>query len=377
MSGDKVKHAPRVIIGGGVIGLAAAFELAKRDEQVTILEKGTCGGQATGAAAGMLAPYSEIEEDPDDFFAMAHQSLEMYPEWQREVKEVSGMDFQYERSGSLHVVFHEADELALETRLEWQKKWGIESDIVRGGRLRELEPYLTAEAIAAIHCPGEHHVYAPDYVQALKQACLNLGVHIIEETGEVRFQEISENVVQLSTELKGDFFTDECIICSGAWTSFFAEHVAIPLPIFPIRGQICAYQKGVEHINHLIFSSQGYVLEKANGSIVCGASEDLAGYQTNVTEKGVGRLIKWSKRLFPFLAEQEPFHSWAGLRPATQDGYPLIGRLRHYPNIIVASGHYRNGILLSPRNAQLVADIVQGRQPDINMTLFDPMRFEK
>lgn len=371
------QHAPIVIIGGGIIGLAAAFELARRDHQVTILEKGKCGGQATGAAAGMLAPYSEIGEDPDDFFTMAHRSLQMYPKWQEAVKEVSDMDFEYNTAGSLHVVFHEADELGLETRLEWQSGWDVQSEIVRGETLRELEPHIADDAIAAMYYPGEHHIYAPDYVKALKQACIHLGVHIVEGTGEVTFHELRPDGVLLHTETKGVFSADQCLVCSGAWTAFFEERIQIRLPIFPIRGQICAYkQEGVQHIRHIIFSSQGYVLEKANGSIVCGASEDIAGYDTSVTEKGIGRLVKWSQRLFPFLKDKAPFHRWAGLRPATQDGYPLIGRLPHLPSVIISSGHYRNGILLSPLNAGIVADLVENKQPEIRLDLFDPMRFQ-
>lgn len=373
---EQAKHVPIVIIGGGVIGLAAAFELAKRNQKVTVLERGECGGQATGAAAGMLAPYSEIGEDPDDFFTMAHRSLQLYPLWQEEVKEVSGLDFEYNTAGSLHVVFHEADELELESRLEWQSGWDVQSEIVRGETLRNLEPCLTDDVIAAMYYPGEHHIYAPDYVRALKAACVRLGVHIVEGAGEVTFAETRPDGILLQTEEKGAFSADQCIVASGAWTSCFEESVQARLPVFPIRGQICAFRQETEHIRHIVFSSQGYVLEKANGSIVCGASEDIAGFDHSVTEKGINRLVKWSRRLFPFLDNRQPFHRWAGLRPATQDGYPLIGRLPHLPSVIISSGHYRNGILLSPINARLVADIVEHKQPQINLDMFDPLRFE-
>lgn len=370
-----MQTSPIVIIGGGVIGLAAAYELAKRNHPVLLLEKEEYGGQATGAAAGMLAPYSEIAEDPDDFFKMAHHSLQIYPKWQAEVKEVSGLDFEYTQSGSLYVVFHEADELALETRLQWQHKWGIESEIVRSQHLKKMEPHLTNEAIAAIYSSGEHHIYAPDYVKALYYACLNMGVQVIEHTGEVQFKEIRSDGLHLVTERKGSFFADQCIIANGAWTSFFEKDIAVPLPIFPIRGQICAYHQELEKVEHIVFSSQGYVLSKANGTIVCGASEDIAGYDTSVTEKGIRRLINWSRKLFPYLQSRDPFHRWAGLRPATQDGFPLIGRLANYPNIILSSGHYRNGILLNPINAKIIADIVEEKEPSVNIDSFHPNRF--
>ncbi|GGK20304.1 glycine oxidase ThiO [Caldalkalibacillus thermarum] len=371
-----VPHSPLTIVGGGIIGLSIAFECAKRGLKVIVLEKTACGGQATGAAAGMLAPYSEIGEDPDDFFTLCHHSLKLYPDWQQEVRTVSGLAFEYTRSGSLYLAFHEADELALKSRLEWQKEWGVQAEIVRGQALRNLEPHLTQEAVAALYYPDEHHVYTPDFVQALLAACEKMGVHIVQHAGEVRFKEVTADGLLLETGEKGCFSTDQCVLASGAWTSFFEEPLQLRLPIFPIRGQICAYEQGQEEIKHIIFSSQGYVLSKGNGTIVCGASEDIAGFDTSTTEKGISRLVKWSRYLFPFLKDKEPFHCWAGLRPATQDGYPLLGRLRHQPNVILASGHYRNGILLSPVTAKVVADIIEGRQPAVNLKMFDPLRFQ-
>ncbi|WP_236838844.1 glycine oxidase ThiO [Caldalkalibacillus salinus] len=370
------KTQPCIIVGGGVIGLAIAFELASRGHQITILERGACGGQATGAAAGMLAPYSEIGEDPDDFFTLAHQSLKMYPEWQSRVKEVSQMDFEYNTNGSLHVVFHEADELGLETRLEWQNGWDVQAEIVKGPQLRALEPHLTPDATAAMYYPEEHHLYAPHYVQALKEACLRLGVQVQEHVGEVTIGEVTQDVVNLHTEQQGVFHAERCILATGAWTSSYEKTLGVQLPVFPIRGQICAYQnRPATEVRHMVFSSQGYVVSKEIGSVVCGASEDVAGFEVSTTEKGIQRLKKWSRRLFPYMEKEEPFHQWAGLRPATQDGYPLIGTLPHLPNVLISSGHYRNGILLSPRNATLVADLYEGKQTNINVQLFDPMRF--
>lgn len=369
------KH-PLIIVGGGVIGLAIAFELAKRNHPALLLEKGACGGQATGAAAGMLAPYSELIHEPDALFELAHRSLRIYPEWQAEVKEVSGMDFEYSQSGSLYVVFHEADELALERRLEWQRKWGLRAEIVHHHELHQLEPHLSQEAVAAVYTPEEHHVYSPDYVRALYHACLKLGVNIEEHVGEVKIKEITSKGIHLVTEKNGEFKADQCILTSGAWTCFFEEKLGLRLPIFPIRGQICAYEQREEKVHHMVFSSQGYVLAKRNGTIVSGASEDIAGYDTSVTEKGINRLIKWSNKLFPFLRSREPFHRWAGLRPATQDGFPLIGRVEHFPHLIISSGHYRNGILLNPINAKIVADLYEGKTPCMNIEEFSPNRFQ-
>ncbi|MDG5789741.1 glycine oxidase ThiO [Evansella sp. AB-P1] len=364
-----------VVLGGGVIGLATAFSLSRRGYEVTILEKTTCGGQASGAAAGMLAPYSEISEDPDPFFTFCLSSLRMFKEWQQDVKHASGIDFEYTESGSLHVVYHESDILALESRIAWQKQFGSEAEIVDHNRLKALEPNLSDDVVAAIHSNEESHVFAPDYVIALKTACENNGVNIYENTGSITVESWISSLV-LKTEEGASFTGDRLVICSGAWSNELEETFDIRIPVFPIRGQICAYELGQEKVNHILTSSQGYLVPKENGTLVNGASEDIAGFSTTVTEKGISRLVNWNKRMLPFLERKTPFHTWAGLRPATQDGFPLLGSLEEHPHIIFATGHYRNGILLSAKTGEAVADIVSGTGLDPETArAFHPERF--
>jgi glycine oxidase len=363
-----------IIIGGGVIGLASAFECARRDYDVVVLEKGTCGGQASGAAAGMLAPFSEVGEDPDDFFRLCHESLKWYPEWQAEVKQQSGIEFEYNTSGSLHPVFHEADTLALETTIDWQKKFGVKVELLEGGELHEMEPGITEKVTKAIYYPEEHHLYSPDYVKALEAACRRAGV-VIYERSEVIKTVPGEGDVSVETEDGESFTGDYLVVCSGAWAKQWENSFDLTIPLFPIRGQICAYRLPPDTVSRIVFTSQGYFVQKADGTLVCGASEDIAGFDTSVTEKGVARLESWSKTVFPFLKDKTPDHRWAGLRPATRDGFPLLGKLRNHPNVIFATGHYRNGILLSPVTAKTVGTLIDGHSPEVAIDSFDPERF--
>lgn len=363
-----------IVIGGGVIGLAISFELQRRGHHVTILEKVECGGQASGAAAGMLAPFSEIAEDPDDFFLLCLKSLQHYKQWMTDVKEISKQEFEYTECGSYYVYFHEADELALEQRAEWQNKFGAQATFVSKEAFEQIEPNLSKKILGALHYPTEAHVYAPDYVKALEKANRMLGVHIVEQCGDLTIQEL-ENEIIVSNGTN-TWKSDELIMATGAWSSEWEEVFQIRIPVFPIRGQICAYDFHGEHqVNHLIFSSQSYLTPKANGTLVCGASEDVAGFSTEITEKGVGRLIRWSEKMFPNLQNMEPFHRWAGLRPATQDGFPLLGRLDDFPRVHLAVGHYRNGILLSPITALMIADELEGKTSHVPFTYFKPERF--
>ncbi|QDH21173.1 FAD-dependent oxidoreductase [Saccharibacillus brassicae] len=416
-----------LVLGGGIIGLSCALELRLRGADVTLLEAGACGGQASGAAAGMLAPYSENPDSPDEFFALCRASLDLYPAWQRQVRELSGRDFEYTECGSLYAAYHEADLAALERRLDWQRSRGSSGTILRGGELRAAEPGLSPAVVAALHTPEESHIYAPDFVEALKSACVKVGVQIRERLGELEPTQWARGVeVRASgrgvdgasglgarnagAEAGGErqpamqaggqgaaregwaaerspadaagasgatFRADRLVVCTGAWAGGWAGRFGLRLPVQPIRGQICAYAWGAEQVplRHMVFGSQGYLVQKANGTLVCGASEDVAGFDTSVTEHGIARLTRWNKRMLPALEKAQPFHRWAGLRPATLDGRPLIGRLPGAERVIFAAGHYRNGILLSPVTAKRVADCAEGREAEPWQHAFRPERF--
>lgn len=366
-----------IVLGGGIIGLSSAFEAARRGYRVTLAEPGKLGGQASGAAAGMLAPYSENTEQPDAFFQLCLRSLRMYPEWIREVEQCSGRRTEWVSSGSLNVLQHEADLLPAESRLRWHNEWGAKAEIVEGCALRALEPNLSASAVAAIYTPEESHVYAPALVDALEVACRKLGVAIVEQAGPMQEIETSgqEGVVVRMSLLKEDLHADRLVICSGAWSGQFERWLGISIPIHPIRGQICSFEGGMDEVRHMVFSSQAYWVGKRNGRIVCGASEDVAGFETSITEKGIDRLLRASKKWYPFLSERNTAHRWAGLRPATSDGLPLIGSVKGDARVIMAAGHYRNGVLLSPATAMLVGDALDGTSAGAALQPFAPDRF--
>ncbi len=363
-----------IVMGGGIIGLSCALELQRRGYQAVVVETQRCGGQASGAAAGMLAPYSENVEGPDAFFQLCRDSLLLYPQWQQTVRELSGLSFEYTDSGSLYVAYHAADLLALEGRLLWQRTHGSTGEIIEGSALRQMEPLLTKEAIAALYTPEESHIYAPHYVSALERACVGLGVHIFDSLERLEILKWQETAVVRAADGR-TFEGDQLLVCSGAWAQHLAETFHMHIPVYPIRGQICAYEAAAKPVKHMVFCNQGYLVGKANGTLVCGASEDVAGYDTTVTDKGIGRLRNWNKQLFPFLSQQTPFHSWAGLRPATQDGFPLIGPAPDTNRVVLAVGHYRNGILLSPATALLAADLIANKQQQAYGGAFAADRF--
>ncbi|OZM57671.1 glycine oxidase ThiO [Lottiidibacillus patelloidae] len=363
-----------IVIGAGVIGLSTALECQMRGHEVILLEKGKCGGQASGAAAGLLAPFSEIEEDPDDFFTLCLSSLRLFSKWKDLVMTESNHSFEYTTSGTVHAYFHEADMLKIEMRMNWQKKFQVKAEKLTAKQIRTLEPSLSQDAVAGLYYPEESHLYAPDYLIALEKACENIGVTIHENCGKVMLENELERCT-VKDEHGNRYSGDIIVLCSGAWSNEWEKYLNLAIPVFPIRGQICAYDQLDKHLNHIVYTSQGYLVSKANNTLVCGASEDIAGFNTAPTIKGIERLKNWNSQVLPMLRSKAPFSKWAGLRPATQDGFPFIGHHPNSENFIFACGHYRNGILLSPITANIVADLVEGKKSVVPLEAFAPDRF--
>ncbi len=374
-----------LVLGGGIIGLSCAYELAKKGVSVTVIEPKKIGGQASGAAAGMLAPYSELLDQPDAFFRLCIESLQLFPDWTKEIEKLSGLSVYLQRSGSLYICRHEADLLPLQTRMLWQNQYGAKSELMDRHEIHKLEPALSSEVIAALYCETECHVDAPKLVMALEACCRLLNVTIRSNTGEVTGLQNSGNGVEVSLANGQERITAErAIICSGAWSSCFEQQLGISLPIHPIRGQICSYEPTQLSINHLIFSAHAYWAGKSDRRLICGASEDVAGFTAETTPKGIDRLLRASSKWLPELAHEKIMSSWAGIRPATKDGYPFIGFASEDRRILAACGHYRNGILLSPVTGQIIAQLVE-QDTDVDKmrnissffdyNAFDPRRF--
>jgi glycine oxidase len=363
-----------LIVGGGVIGLAAALECRARGYEVTLIEKERFGGQASGAAAGMLAPFSENVEQPDEFYQLCRDSLALYEGWLDRIKERSSIDPEYIRSGSLNVVFHEEDIHPMTNRMLWQRATGARIEWIDRKAAGELEPALTEDVIGGLFYPDEAHIYAPAYVRAMEEACRHSGVTMLDGMKELTLKEWEQGIVLEGSSIP-KLYGDKLVLCTGAWSAGWQSVFGLRWPVYPIRGQICAYPSSFGEVRHMVFTSQGYVVGKQNGSLVCGASEDVAGFDTTVTERGIHRLQRWGRQLLPMLRERQAYHTWAGLRPATQDGYPLLGPIPGAERVICAFGHYRNGILLSPVTARAVGDWVDGAGVPDYLDLFEPSRF--
>lgn len=358
-------QAPDVaIIGGGVIGLAIAWQLAGAGMRVTVYERDRLGGQASGAAAGLLAPVSE-HLTPDDFLALGIASLRSYPDFVSAVREESGIDPELVQSGVLRVALSDGEAETLSRTATGT----LQTVVLDAQAARELEPALSPQTVSGLFAPDESHVASPRLVAALGVAARRRGARILEGTPVGRIIRDKDRVVGVETP-SGPEPAGAVVLAAGAWSAVLTGPA---LGVTPIRGQILALEGNTAPLSRPVFGAGSYLAPKRDGTIWAGATEDRAGFSPYPTARGVRTILAGAERLAPAVAEAAFVRAWAGLRPATPDRLPILGRAAD--GLVLATGHHRNGILLAPITAEIVAALVLGNPPPIDLGPFSPDRF--
>ena len=327
------------IVGGGIMGLATAWRAQQRGLDVCVLERGEPGAGATHAAAGVLAPDEELG-------ALATRSADRWPAFADELAEATGIDLGYTRCGSLLLAFEEAD-----TGSEW----------LDGDACRALEPGISPACAGGLLVPDDAQVDPRRAAQALVRA---LGAAVRPHADVV---ELGTNELELADGSR--IGAERIVLAAGAWS---ARRLARRLPVRPVKGQALRL-RGPLPATRVIQHEHVYVVPRASGETVIGATIEDAGYDTAATEEATAALLLGARRAVPAVAELELVEVIASLRPGTPDDRPLIGE---WEGLLVAGGHYRNGILLAPITADAIAALLAGEDPSPEMAPFDPQRFD-
>lgn len=342
------------IVGGGIIGCALAYTLAKAGTQVAVFEQERVGGQARVAAAGILG--SGVEGDRNDpVHNLAAQSARLYPAFAAELEAATGLDATYTRSGALSVVFGEKQADFLSEQAQALAERGQRVAWLDAEALRRAEPLVNTDARGAVLFQDDAHVYAPQLMHVLTLAAVAQGVTIHEYSPVHGFVTAGDAVVGLQTAA-GPVHADHVVLSAGAWTRTLGDHLGISLPLRPNRGQVMVLETYDRPLQRVVSGAGGYLAPKQDGRIVVGATEEDAGFARENTAAGVASLLKVLQKLAPSLAETRIHHLGVGLRPTPGDGLPLLGPVAGRPGLWVAAGHHRNGILLAPITAQLMAN---------------------
>lgn len=354
-----------IVVGGGVIGLSIARELAGR-KSVLLLDRGSTGQGTSRAAAGMLTPLSEAD-DQGPFFQLTRASHAMYGPLVEELKKESCLDVGYAAEGLLFIASSEESAEALRRRHEWQTSAGFEVELLSADAVRKMEPLITAPVTAATFMPGESSVVPRRLVNALRESCFARHVEI--RTG-LHVDRISENAVHvghLSLE------ASSIVIASGVWSTQLAG-LDPAIPIYPRKGQILSLGMPPNAFRRMIRWGSSYFLPRSNGELVVGATNEDAGFDLSNTPAGLGRLLNDAQQISSHAGSYPILETWTGLRPATPDGLPVLG-LSSLRGVYYATGHHRNGVLLAPVTASIIRDLIETGKTAQPIEPYSPFRF--
>jgi glycine oxidase len=356
-----------VVVGGGIMGCGVALRLAQAGVDVTVLERAIPGAEASSAAAGILAPQAEAEKT-GPFLDLCLQSRALYPSFSEELRELSGVDVQYLPCGAFEVAFTEEAMRHLESTVAWQRAAGLRAEILDGASARALEPNLSPGAAGVAHFPDDHQVDNRLLVRALSIAAARAGVQF--RTGYVRGLEVKDDRV-VGVDLDGEKLSaGAVVVAAGSWSSLVQGARIDPQAVRPVRGQLLELQLRLPPVQRVLFSERkGYLVPRRDGRVIAGSTMEFAGYDKQVTASGMARILEVGLEMCPALRDAQVLSFWAGLRPYTEDRMPLLGP-GPLEGLFLATGHFRNGILLAPITALVIAEAVLGQTPSVDLSSF-------
>jgi glycine oxidase len=364
------------VVGGGVIGLSCAWRAAQRGARVAVLERGEPGGGATRVAAGMLAPVGELTFGEPELLELTLASARLYPQFVAELEAASGEETGYQELGALHVALDRDEAAQLRRVHDLQRSLNLEAEWLSTRQCRELEPGLATSFHGGVVAAGEAAIDPRALTDVLLAACEEEGVEVHAGTEVVDGIFEGGRLVGVRTaggqsDAQGTFdrpldvHAQTVVLANGVWsgrTEWLPEH-ARPR-VRPVKGQVVELRarNSEPPTHHILASERVYLVPRPDGRLVVGATVEEMGFDTAVTAGGVHELLREAYRLLPDVAEMELLDAIAGLRPSTPDNLPLVGP-GAIEGLVLATGHFRNGILLAPLAAQAVADLLTGVRP--------------
>jgi glycine oxidase len=360
-----------VVIGAGIIGCAVAFELAAAGASVHVVDARTPGAGASHASAGVLAPYLEGHGSPD-LRRLGRRSLDLYPGFVDRVVKASGRDVEYERLGTMEVAFTEDEAATLQRRAVALAADGIEAYWIAPPVLADLEPHLAPHALGGLHIPGHAAVHVPALTAALAQAAQRRGAVFSSGVAVSRLSAAGDGVaVHLGERI---LEARQVVLAAGTWVSGLVPPGSDPLPVRPIRGQLLHLAAPPRTLRHVAWGTRVYLVPWRDGTVFVGATSEDVGFDERNTAAGVASLLDGAIELVPALSGAAFVEARRGLRPASADGLPYVGQSAMLPGLIYACGHYRNGALLAPLTAELVARVTAGDDGDDALHTLAPSR---
>jgi glycine oxidase len=374
---DNSRTADVIVIGGGLIGCSIALRLAQAKLRVMVLDRGEPGAEASRAAAGMIAPQGETPE-PDAFFSLCAASHALYPGFISEVEELSGQEVGFRREGSLLVAVKEKQVAELE-KLYWtQTRAGLPLERLTPASLQHKMPGLSSKIRLALGVSEDYWVDNEKLTHAVIEATQRLGVtfHAHCAAEDLKVRENRVEAIHANSGRGGGTtpFSAGCfVLAAGCWSEAVAAQVGLALPMQPCRGQMMEFESPRE-LPYVIRGGSHYLVPRAARRVVVGTTVEYAGFDKAVTAEGLQSILEGAMRFAPFLKDCVFRRAWAGLRPDTLDHRPVLGYSK-LQNLILATGHFRHGILLAPVTAQQISELVLAGSTSLSLEAYRPTRF--
>jgi glycine oxidase len=366
-----VKVADVIIVGGGVIGASIAFELAAEKLDALLIDSQQPAREASWAAAGMLSPGPD-SPDALPLVPLAKESMRLYPEFIASVEELSGKTTAFARKGVFEVFTAPNGESERDKMVAQYQTLGLSIEPVATEVARKAEPALGPAVRAAAWLPEEATLDPRMLMDALLAALQNRGVEILGDSPVSSVMLDGNHCTGVVT--RGRNISAKCIVVAAGCFSAAIDWIGRYAPTRPIRGQLLALESKSVILARTLRSNKAYLVPRPNGRIIAGSTLEDAGFEKHVTPAGVRKILDGVLELAPALANAQLVDAWAGLRPGTPDHLPVLGPT-DIRGLYIATGHYRNGILLAPATAKLLSRWILGGKPELDTERFSPLRF--
>lgn len=361
-----------VIVGGGAIGGALAWSLAKRGASVTLVEAGRIGRGATWASAGVLSP-DWSGEDPPALTTLAEDGMRLWPDWAAELEEHSGAGLNMRKDGLLNV-WVDPDAPHLPAELAVGPPVHARGEKLSPAEVRELEPSLSGPIAGGILYPGDFQVDNTRLAPALVRAAVRLGVRVMTDTPVAALLGTAGRCTGVRTNSGNTIAAGAVVLAAGAWSGPLADASGITLSMEPWRGQMLAFDAVNRPLRHIVFCGELVLISRPHGPLVVGTTLENVGFDARVTMGGLHHILARADRVAPGLGDLPLARAWAGLRPGTPDHLPYLGRIPGWDGLFAATGHGRKGIILAPITGELMASFVLGGSLDPRLIPCSPNR---
>jgi len=370
------KKAPEppdvLIIGGGIMGTASAWELARHGAKVVVLERSVPGAEASSAAAGILGAQAEAHA-PGPMAELCLASRARYANFARLLGEETRIDVGYRECGVLRVAFKSADARKLNAENAWQSTRRLRVEPLGARELARLEPALSPKLSGGVRFGGDARVEPKALLRALHIAALGRGVSFRSGAFVRRVVVEGERAVGVALDDGSELRAKNVVVAAGSWTSLI-DGLGLPSgQVVPARGQIVELELPAPPLSHVVFGPGAYLVPRDDGRVLVGSTLEFVGYERKVTAGAVRDLLTHATALLPALEHAELRATWSNFRPYTKDELPLLGRTK-VASLFLSTGHYRNGILLAPISAEIVRAAVLGQRMPVSLAAFRPER---